>query len=142
MDPDSTARHRLTLKGIDHIVLRANDADRLVRFYVDVLGCRIEREIPELGLIQLRAGNSLIDVVPVAGTLGRRGGRGPGPEGRNLEHFCLLVEGISRDALREHLRAHGLDHTDFERRYGATGYGDSLYVEDPEANIVELKLHD
>ncbi len=142
MSPDNPPPNRFRLRCLDHIVLRANDADRLVRFYVDVLGCRVERELPELGLIQLRAGSSLIDVIPVAGALGRRGGRGPGPEGRNLDHFCLLVEGVSRAALRELLRTHGVDHTDFERRYGATGYGDSLYVEDPESNVVELKLHD
>lgn len=127
------------ITAIDHIVLRTADGARLVGFYRDVLGCTVERELPALGLIQLRAGDALIDIVPVDGELGRRGGAAPGAEGRNLDHFCLRVEPFDADALRAHLAAHGIQAGPPARRYGATGFGPSLYIHDPDGNTVELK---
>ena len=124
---------------IDHIVLRAIDAERLLAFYRDVLGCTLERRQDELGLIQLRAGGSLIDLVPVDGKLGRAGGAAPGREGRNLDHFCLRIEPFDEAAIRAHLRAHGVDAGEFATRFGADGDGPSVYLQDPEGNTVELK---
>ena len=124
---------------IDHIVLRAVDAERLLAFYRDVLGCTLERRQDELGLIQLRAGASLIDLVPVDGRLGRAGGAAPGREGRNLDHFCLHIEPFDEAAIRAHLRAHGVDAGEFATRFGADGDGPSVYLADPEGNTVELK---
>ncbi|TMG98382.1 MAG: VOC family protein [Betaproteobacteria bacterium] len=124
---------------IDHIVLRAIDAERLLAFYRDVLGCTLERRQDELGLIQLRAGASLIDLVPVDGKLGRAGGAAPGREGRNLDHFCLRIEPFDDAAICAHLRAHGVDAGEFATRFGADGDGPSVYLQDPEGNTVELK---
>ena len=124
---------------IDHIVLRAIDAERLLAFYRDVLGCTLERRQDELGLIQLRAGGSLIDLVPVDGKLGRAGGAAPGREGRNLDHVCLRIEPFDEAAIRAHLRAHGADAGEFATRFGADGDGPSVYLQDPEGNTVELK---
>ena len=89
--------------------------------------------------MQLRAGRALIDLVPVDGPLGRAGGAPPGREGRNLDHFCLRVEPFDEAALRTHLAAHGVAAGALERRYGAEGEGPSIYVSDPEGNVVELK---
>lgn len=125
--------------GIDHIVLRVVDLDRMVAFYTGVLGCTVERDQMGIGLLQLRAGRSLIDLVPVEGPLGRRGGAAPGPEGRNLDHFCLGVLPWDEAALRAHLAAHGVDIPETGSRYGAEGEGPSIYVRDPEGNTVELK---
>jgi catechol 2,3-dioxygenase-like lactoylglutathione lyase family enzyme len=108
-------------------------------FYVDVLGCTVEREREELGLYQLRAGSALIDLVPVDGPLGQKGGAAPGAEGRNMDHFCLAVEPFDADAIIAHLRAHGADPGPVSSRYGAGGQGPSIYVPDPEGNMVELK---
>jgi len=127
------------LHGLDHIVLRARDVPRLARFYCDVLGCTFEREQKELGLLQLRAGRSLIDLVDVAGTLGRQGGAPPGPEARNLDHFCLHITPFDAEAIRAHLTAHGVEPGEVKDRYGAEGNGPSLYITDPEGNTVELK---
>jgi glyoxylase I family protein len=126
-------------RAIDHLVLRIVDLDRMLRFYVDVLGCTLERRQDAIGLVQLRAGHSLIDLVPVDGPLGRAGGTPPGPQGRNLDHFCLRVEPFEEAALRAHLAAHGVAAGAVEQRYGAEGEGPSLYVTDPEGNVVELK---
>ena len=129
----------IPIRGLDHIVLRVVDPDRMLRFYVEVLGCPLEKQQDDLGLIQLRAGSALIDLVPVDGKLGREGGAPPGAEGRNLDHFCLAVEPFDEPAIRAHLKAHGVQAGATAPRYGAQGEGPSIYLSDPEGNVVELK---
>lgn len=130
----------LHIRGIDHLVLRIVDLDAMLRFYCDALGCSIERQRDDIGLVQLRAGHSLIDLVPVAGRLGAAGGAAPAREGgRNLDHFCLRVEPFDAAAIRRHLEAHGVSAGTVETRYGAEGEGPSIYLADPEGNVVELK---
>jgi len=127
------------LVSLDHLVLRAVDTKTMLGFYCDVLGCTLERSLPDSGLYQLRAGNSLIDLVDLSGELGRAGGGTPDPNARNLDHFCLRIEPFEASALRAHLHAHGIEAGEVKRRYGAEGNGPSLYIEDPEGNVVELK---
>ena len=129
----------IPLRGLDHLVLRVADLGAMERFYVDALGCTVERRRDDIGLLQLRAGASLIDLVPVAGKLGRAGGAAPGTEGRNLDHFCLRVEPFDEAAIRQHLAAHGCSAGPVQRRNGAEGEGPSIYLSDPEGNVVELK---
>lgn len=129
----------INVREIDHLVLRIVELDRMLRFYCDVLGCTIERRQDDLGLVQLRAGRSLIDLVSVEGNLGRAGGAPPGREGRNLDHFCLRVEPFDAAAIRGHLAAHGVDAGPVTPRFGAEGKGPSMYLSDPEGNVVELK---
>jgi catechol 2,3-dioxygenase-like lactoylglutathione lyase family enzyme len=125
--------------GLDHVVLRVADAARSLRFYGEALGCAEERRDDELGLIQLRAGTSLIDLVPLDSRLGRAGGAPPGSEGHNQDHFCLRVAPFDAEALCDRLRRVGAEPGPVERRYGAEGFGPSLYVRDPDGNMVELK---
>jgi len=127
------------IKDIDHLVLRVVNLQLMLDFYVNVIGCSVERSQEDLGLYQLRAGNSLIDFIPVDGPLGRAGGAAPGPEGRNLDHFCLRIDPFNGDEIVEYLRGKGIDPGKVESRYGADGDGPSLYVTDPERNIIELK---
>jgi catechol 2,3-dioxygenase-like lactoylglutathione lyase family enzyme len=129
----------LTIRGIDHLVLRTANLPRLVRFYVDVLGCTVEREQPAFGLTQLRAGSGLIDLVSLDGPIGQAGGAGPGAEGHNLDHFCLRIDPFDADAIFAHLRIHHVDAGPVEQRFGAEGRGPSIYVKDPDGNTVELK---
>jgi catechol 2,3-dioxygenase-like lactoylglutathione lyase family enzyme len=129
----------LRITGLDHVVLRVRDVARMVRFYGEVLGCAVEREVAELGLIQLRAGDALIDLVDAAGELGRRGGAPPDREAQNMDHLCLRIEPFDPAALSRHLGDHGVEAGPAERRYGAEGFGPSIYIQDPEGNTVELK---
>lgn len=124
---------------IDHVVLRVIDLGKMLRFYCDGLGCIIERRVDEIGLVQLRAGRSLIDLVPVDGKLGAAGGSPPGRGGRNLDHLCLRIDPFDEPAIRRHFRALGIEVGDLAMRYGAQGMGPSIYIEDPEGNTVELK---
>ena len=129
----------IRIRDIDHLVLRVVDLAAMERFYCEALGCSIEKRQESIGLIQLRAGRSLLDLVPVNGPLGRAGGAAAGREGRNLDHFCFRVESFDPAAIRAHLQRFGVAAGPVESRYGAEGEGPSIYVADPEGNVVELK---
>ena len=131
--------HAIAIEGLDHVVVRASDVARMTAFYCDVLNCRVERQSDDLGLIQLRAGASLIDIVDANGRLGRQGGGPPDPEARNMDHFCDRVRPWDAEAIVDHLKRHGVEFGDVVSRYGALGSGPSLYVRDPEGNTIELK---
>jgi len=126
------------VKGIDHIVLRVRALPRALVFYRDVLGCSVERQQPELGLTQLRAGRSLIDLVTLDGPLGRSPAT-PGPGGPNLDHFCLGLAPFREADLSAWLAAYGVEVIAPASRYGAEGEGRSFYIEDPDGNRIELK---
>jgi glyoxylase I family protein len=125
--------------GIDHVVLRIADVERSLAFYCNVLGCHVERRLDALGLIQLRAGSSLIDLVDVASPLGQAGGPPPSARGRSVDHVALRIEAFDEEALRAHLLHHGVEPGDVAPRYGAEGTGPSMYVHDPDGNVIELK---
>jgi len=129
----------IEIRRIDHVVLRVRDVAAAKRFYCDALGCTVERESAALGLFQLRAGASLIDLVPVDGPLGRLGGAAPGAEARNVDHVALNLARFDETAIRAQLAKHGVTPGDVAERYGADGNGPSMYVRDPDGNVVELK---
>ncbi len=133
--PDSNP---INVTRIDHVVIRCFDPDIMLAFYRDVLGCKLERGPGELGLLQLRAGDSLIDLVDVSGKLGGSG-EAPAPSAPNMDHVCLQVQPWDEASILAHLAAHGVKAGGVALRYGATGQGPSIYIEDPEGNSVELK---
>ena len=124
--------------GLDHVVLRIADLDRAMAFYCDILGCVLDRRRDDLGLYHLRAGAAQVDLVTLSGTLGQKAAA-PVVEGQNMDHFCMRVEPFDGPVLLDYLRGHGLEPTEITQRYGAEGDGPSLYIEDPDGNIVELK---
>jgi glyoxylase I family protein len=123
------------IREIDHLVLRVVDLDPMLHLYCDVLGCTIERRKDSMGSVKLRAGRSLVDLVPIDGELGRAAG----VEGRNLDHFCFRVEPFDEVGIRRELEAHGIVVDPMAYRFGAEGEGPSIYLTDPEGNVVELK---
>jgi catechol 2,3-dioxygenase-like lactoylglutathione lyase family enzyme len=127
----SAADNVVPIAGLDHVVLRVADLERAIEFYRTVLGCRVERELTQPRLVQMRAGASLIDLVPT----GSPATKGAG----NMDHFALRLEAFDAAALGAHLRRHGIDPGEVHERYGAEGYGPSLYFADPDGNTVELK---
>ncbi len=129
----------INIRGLDHVVLRVRDLAAMQAFYCDVLGCRVERSQDAIGLVQLRVGLSLIDLVDVNGNLGRQGGAAPGPEAHNMDHLCVRVEPYFEAAILAHLESHGTRIGEIGSRYGAEGQGPSIYLLDPEGNRVELK---
>ncbi|TPG74242.1 VOC family protein [Pseudomonas arsenicoxydans] len=128
-----------TIQHIDHIVLRVQDLERSITFYAQVFGAELVKRRDDLGLVHLRAGTSMIDLVSLDGELGRKGGAAAGQEGRNLDHVCLRIEPFDEVALVSHLQLFGLTAAKAAKRFGAEGYGLSLYCFDPDGNQVELK---
>lgn len=128
-----------TIRQIDHVVLRTAKPDAMLNFYLG-LGCTIARRVDDLGLRQLRAGASIIDLVDVAGVLGQTGGAPPGPDARNMDHFAIAVEPFDRHLLHAHFDSIGVEYIDPPvELFGAEGIGPALYVKDPDGNTVELK---
>ena len=119
------------------MALTVPDFDEALAFYRDALGLAVERQL-DIGLVQLRAGASLIDLVPVSSPLGRLGGAGPGVEGRNMDHFALELARFDAGAISAYLTARGIEHGEPSQRYGAKGTGPSMYIKDPDGNTVEL----
>ena len=130
----------ISIKAIDHVVLRTTKMEAMLAFYCGVLLCTVERELPLLGLVQLRAGDALIDLVTADGELGKLGGKPPSQDGRNMDHLCLLIEQQQEQELLDYLAQQGIEVQEFAERYGAVGFSRSIYINDPEANVVELKL--
>jgi len=125
--------------GIDHVVLRVADLERSVAFYRDVLGLAVDRRRDDLGMIHMRAGPSLVDLVDVGGKLGLPGGAAAGAEGRNMDHLCLCIADFDADAVRAELEASGVPVGEIDTRYGASGEGVSVYLKDPDGNGLELR---
>jgi glyoxylase I family protein len=117
----------LTICGIDHVVLRVTDIDRMRKFYCEVLGAQHVAYRPKFGMSHLRIGTAMIDLV--------KGER----NGTNMDHFCLRVEPFDQEAIVAHLKQHGVEVGPIRSRYGAEGNGISIYLSDPEGNTVELK---
>lgn len=129
----------LTIRGIDHVVLRVRDIERMCKFYCDVLGAEHVAYRAQFGMSHLRVGSAMIDLVEVDGPLGRGGGAAPGRQARNMDHLCLRVEPFDQDAIVAYLREQGVQVGDIKNRFGAEGNGVSIYLQDPEGNTVELK---
>ena len=127
------------ISQIDHVVIRARDIQSMLRFYLDVVGCTIEREIESIGLYQLRAGASLIDLVDADGELGLKGGEPPRATGGNMDHLCVRVTPWDASAIQDYLKNAGAEPGDVEQRNGAEGVGPSIYFNDPEGNTIEFK---
>lgn len=127
------------VQHIDHVVLRVEDMERSLEFYIEVLGCTIKKRNEQYEMIHLAAGSSMIDLVDIHGPLGAMGGGAPGKERRNVDHFCLRVEPFDEKAILTHLRGHGVAADNAVTRYGAQGVGPSIYCFDPDGNQIELK---
>jgi RimJ/RimL family protein N-acetyltransferase/catechol 2,3-dioxygenase-like lactoylglutathione lyase family enzyme len=109
-------------------------------FYSDVLGAKVERRLDEFGLVQLRAGESIIDLVDVgAAWLKAEGARPFTPEVRNVDHICIRVDPFDEAAIERHLVMNRIEIIERGQRYGAQGNGPSVYVRDPFGTVVELK---
>jgi len=123
------------LVSLDHVVLRVRDLSGMTAFYTGALGCELLWQRDELGLVHLRAGPVLLDLLDIAGPLG---GGSPLPGG-NLDHICLRVSPFDEAAIRAHLADWGAEAGEAMPRFGAEGVGMSFYLTDPECNRVELK---
>lgn len=122
----------IPVAGLDHVVVRARDLANMQRFYEGLFDISVERRIDRIGLVQLRIGAHLLDLIQDRSSPGQA-------TGRNMDHFCVQVDPWDDAGIRAHLDDLGIEAGPTERRYGAGGYGPSIYLTDPEGNLVELK---
>src|SRR5258708_35970856 len=106
----------LKVAELDHVVLRCRDQNRAYDFYTRVLGLSEERRIDQLGFIQLRAGRSMIDLVPATHPRSE--------DGLNVDHVCIGVEPRDLHEVARYLREHSVDELGAPAsRFGAHGAG-------------------
>jgi len=129
----------INIKQIDHIVIRVMNLEKMIAWYETVLGCELERGPGDFRLAQLRAGNSLIDLVDANSDFGRKAGLEPDHGAPTMDHVCLQVQPWNTQDIETQLRNHSVEFGEVSERYGAEGMGPSLYLKDPEGNTIELK---
>lgn len=126
------------LRAIDHVVLIVDDLDRAMEWYADVIGATEEKSLRQFGMVQLRAGASMIDLVD-AGSENGKWARPAVDGGRNMDHLCLEIGPVTKKAMEAHLVRHGLKIEEEGMRGGAKGEGYSWYIRDPWDHQIELK---
>jgi catechol 2,3-dioxygenase-like lactoylglutathione lyase family enzyme len=124
---------KLTVVGLDHIVINSSDVERSLAFYCDRLGLLPERVAEwregSVPFPSVRVNDStIIDLLAAERT------------GENFDHFCLTVEPADLDAVKADGQLDVVDGPGI--RFGAQGNGNSLYIRDPDANVVELRYYD
>jgi catechol 2,3-dioxygenase-like lactoylglutathione lyase family enzyme len=123
----------MRVRALDHVVINVGDVERSVAWYTDLLGLEPER------LDEWRAGTvpfpsvridvgTVIDLIAIERT------------GRNVDHICLVAERVDVDAVAADPRFDVVDGPG--ERWGARGVGWSVYVTDPDGNVVELRSYD
>ncbi|QBJ89085.1 VOC family virulence protein [Streptomyces seoulensis] len=122
--------------AFDHLVLNVADIERSLSFYTGPLGLvpvRVEEwRAGEAPFPSVRVSpTTLIDLVEVS--------HGRGLEGSNVDHICLVVEPLDWQQSIESGTFTVLDGPG--KRFGARGIADSVYVQDPDGNIVELRWY-
>ena len=125
------------LQGIDHVVLLIDDMAAARAFYLEVIGCTVETALPRYGMVQLRAGAALIDLVDISGEPGSWA-RPPVAGGRNVDHVCLATGPWDEAATRAWLAARGIEIVEEGVNNGGSGESLSFYVRDPAGNVIEL----
>ena len=124
--------NEIRVSALDHVVLNVADVERSLAFYTGELGLvpihveewrSGERFFPSVRVDE----GSIIDLIALPRS------------GENLDHFCLVVEPMDFDALKASGRFEVADGPAI--RFGARGDGTSLYIRDPDQNLVELRYY-
>ena len=129
----------VTVTGLDHIGLRVRDVESSLGFYTGVLGLESERvnewRNGDVTFPSVRLDSStLIDLFAASD--------GGEPTANNQDHFCLEIEPIDLANLKTKCIKLGIGiHNGPGSRWGARGDGTSLYIYDPDNNVVELKFY-
>ena len=89
-------RPPFSLAALDHVVLRVPDMRKALAFYGDVLGARVERTIERFGMVQLRTGDSIIDLVDVNTAWLRTEGRSVPKAATSTTSVCASTASTKR----------------------------------------------
>ena len=121
---------QIRVTGLDHVVFCCSDVERSLAFYTETLGLEPER------VDEWRNGDApfpsvRIDATTIIDLFGSP------PDGKNVEHVCLVIEPTDLDAL-----AAAFPGSEYAARvYGAQGWASSVYITDPDGNTIELRCY-
>src|SRR6266550_787079 len=120
----------MRITAIDHVVVNVADAEKSLAFYAGELGLAPDRADEwrrgEVPFPSVRVSESfVIDLFELPRT------------GENSNHICLTIEPTDLDAVVASGRFDVLEGP--VDRWGARGQGRSIYVHDPDGNLVELR---
>jgi catechol 2,3-dioxygenase-like lactoylglutathione lyase family enzyme len=128
----------IEVTGLDHIVLKVADVERSLAWYMEEIGLPGER-VEEWRAGEVFFPSVRIDARTIIDLFGGAPARGRGDQPPNLDHLCLVVAPTDLAAVAASGRFDVVEGP--VRRWGAQGAGTSLYVRDPDGNVVELRYY-
>ena len=134
-----TSQPLVKITEMDHIVLRVKDVEESLRFYTEILGMESER-VDQWRAGEIRFPSARINADTIIDFFGSD--QEPiGKEGaKNQDHYCMVIEKTDMEALKARFEAIGVDiQAGPGKRWGSHGDGISLYIYDPDNNVVELR---
>ncbi len=127
--------YAMKVKKIDHLVLTTNDIEQTINFYTTILGMELifiedERKALRFGKQKINLHKAGQEISPHA--------RHPMPGSTDL---CFITE-TSIEQVVEHLNSCGITILNGPtKRIGATGPLLSIYIQDPDGNLIEISNH-
>ena len=122
----------MKIDRIDHLNITVADIDRSVEFYERVLGMKTER-MGE-GRAALLFGQQKMHLDQAGGKMAMAGDK------RMPAHICFITD-TPIDQVKAQLEAGGVAIRMQGPRAGATGTIQSLYIDDPDANSIEIATY-
>jgi catechol-2,3-dioxygenase len=120
------------LQRLDHVSLNVGDRERAIAWYAEMLGLHQKNEpAADDEPVFLGAFGACIALFQAASDPGPRE-----PESAGLRHVAFALEAADFAAAREHLEERGVAFRPEEH-----GFASSLYVPDPDGNVIELTCY-
>ena len=122
----------MKINELDHLVLTANDIDKTITFYTEVLGMELVQTDVERK--SLRFGNQKINL--------HKAGQEISPHAKHplpgTADLCFVTETPMQQVI-EHLNSYKITIIDGPaERTGTTGPLLSIYIRDPDGNLIEI----
>ena len=124
---------------MDHIVLRVKDVETSLKFYTETLGLKPER-IEEWRAGKIRFPSARINADTIIDLFASDQEPIDKDGVKNQDHYCMVIEKTDMEELKSKFEEMGVGiQAGPGQRWGSHGDGTSLYIYDPDYNVVELR---